>query len=228
MTASTAENPELPDARQRLLEAAEEVFASKGFDSATVREICSRAGVNIAAINYYFGDKERLYIETVKFAHSCATSSDTFPLLLPGATAVERLTVFIGEMARRMHAPARPTSMKLMMREMSEPGKAADVVVKEFIQPLAFRLRDILGELLPHETPKQLLMIGFSIIGQCLFYRQNRPVAELIFGKEAVGALDVTSVTEHVVRFTLAALGHARPIGSEPPDAARRDGAAKP
>ena len=56
--------------RDRLLMAAGEVFAEKGFDKATVREICQAANVqNIAAVNYYFGDKERLYIESVKRAH---------------------------------------------------------------------------------------------------------------------------------------------------------------
>ena len=56
------------DPRQRLLETAGQIFAEKGFDGATVREICRRAGVNIAAVNYYFRDKERLYIEAVKEA----------------------------------------------------------------------------------------------------------------------------------------------------------------
>lgn len=199
------------DARQRLLEAAEEAFADHGFDSATVRDICRRAGANIAAINYYFGDKERLYIEAVKYAHTCATHSDTFPKPDPGAPPAAKLERFIREMVRRMHAPARPTSMKLMMREMAAPGKAAHVVVQEFIQPMAFALWDILRELLPHRDEKELLMTGFSVIGQCLFYRQNRPVAELIFGKEAIDALDVDAVADHVVRFTLTALG----VGSE-------------
>ena len=47
--------------RQRLLEAAGEIFAEKGFEAATVRDICTAGGANIAAVNYYFGDKQGLY-----------------------------------------------------------------------------------------------------------------------------------------------------------------------
>ena len=57
------------DARTRMLNAAGPIFADKGFAAATVREICQQAEVNLAGVNYYFGDKERLYIETVKSAH---------------------------------------------------------------------------------------------------------------------------------------------------------------
>ena len=57
----------------RLLEAAERVFAEKGYKAASVREICKQAGLNIAGVNYYFGDKERLYIEAVKYAHRGCT-----------------------------------------------------------------------------------------------------------------------------------------------------------
>src|SRR5262249_12418292 len=161
------------DARERLLAAAQEAFANRGFEGATVRDICRAAGANIAAVNYYFGDKEKLYIEAVKRAHVCAAQMDTFPEPPAGTPPVGKLRVFIPEMVRRMHAPASPTAMKLMMREMADPGKAAHVVVTEFIQPVAFTLFGILRELLPGQDEQHLLMTGFSIMGQCLFYRQN-------------------------------------------------------
>ena len=68
--------PEEP--RERLLWAAGEIFAEKGCRAATVREIVGQAGANIAAVNYYFGDKVRLYAETVKYA--CEKSAAKFPM----------------------------------------------------------------------------------------------------------------------------------------------------
>src|SRR4028118_1384099 len=59
--------------KSKLLEAAGEEFADKGFEGAKVRSICSRAGVNNAAVNYHFGDKEQLYVQAVLEAHRCGT-----------------------------------------------------------------------------------------------------------------------------------------------------------
>lgn len=202
----------LGDVERKILDAAETLFAEKGFDATSIRDIITTADVNIASVHYYFNDKEHLYIETVKHAHTCTMSHDGFTLPVLTLTPIEKLTVYIREMVRGMHAPASPISMKLLMREMAAPGKAAHIVVREFIQPLAFALRDILRELLPNFDEAKLLMVGFSIIGQILYYRQNRPVSELIFGKEHIDALSADMVTEHVTQFTFAALGLAAPI----------------
>ena len=56
------------DVRSDLLKVACKVFADKGYRKATIAEICKRAGVNIAAVNYYFRSKERLYVEAWRAA----------------------------------------------------------------------------------------------------------------------------------------------------------------
>lgn len=51
--------------RERILAAASEVFAVKGFDKTTVRDICAKADVNVAAVNYHYGDKQNLYFQVL-------------------------------------------------------------------------------------------------------------------------------------------------------------------
>lgn len=206
--------PDPPDARQRLLDAAVAVFAEAGYEGASVRQITQAAGANIAAVSYYYRDKESLYIEAVKHAHQCSTSGAMVAELPPDLPAADRLHLFIRGMVAAMHAPTSPAALKLMMREMADPGKAAHVVVEEFIRPMAFRLKGILDELLPDLPETKRLMTGFSIIGQILYYRQNRPVSELIFGKEHVERLTADMVADHVVAFTFKALGIRRKGGT--------------
>lgn len=205
--------PDTPEsAKVRLLAAAEVIFADYGYEGASIRQICTKAGMNVAAVNYHFGDKERLYIEAVKRAHMCSAKDMPIEnLASPDTPPLARLEGFIRGMVASMHAPARPSAMKLVMREMADPGKAAGTLVDEFIRPLAFHLREILRELLPHLDEHRLLMTGFSVIAQCLYYRQNRPVSELIFGRAEVEALTVDMVADHVVVFTLSAISALSP-----------------
>src|SRR5579872_740133 len=73
--------------REKLIEAAGRVFAEKGYQGATVREICRQAGANVASVNYTFGDKLGLYTEVLRqsvraaqgAALSAALTSDMRP-----------------------------------------------------------------------------------------------------------------------------------------------------
>jgi len=65
------------ETRWRLLQAATEVFAEVGYHAATTREICRRAGVNLASIHYYYGDKAELYREVFRLPF--LNESNMFP-----------------------------------------------------------------------------------------------------------------------------------------------------
>ena len=55
-------NPGSADTRQRLIDAAATLFADRGFQNVTVREICKASTANVAAVNYHFGDKAGLVL----------------------------------------------------------------------------------------------------------------------------------------------------------------------
>ena len=136
--------------RRELLDAAAEVFGEAGYRNATVREICRRAGANIAAINYHFGDKEKLYADVLRHAHSRAL--EKYPPL-QGVTAdappEQKLRAFIHSFLLRIFDDS-PTAChgKLMSREMIEPTAALDSLVEEFIRPMAGQLNKIVADIL--------------------------------------------------------------------------------
>ncbi|PJF45437.1 MAG: TetR/AcrR family transcriptional regulator, partial [Candidatus Thermofonsia Clade 3 bacterium] len=51
--------------RERILDAAERLFAERGFAGTSLRDITSEARVNLAAVNYHFGSKDELFLATV-------------------------------------------------------------------------------------------------------------------------------------------------------------------
>jgi AcrR family transcriptional regulator len=208
------------DTRTRLLEAAGEVFAEKGFQAATVREICSHAGANLAAVNYYFGDKQRLYLEVVGYAHR-GLAAQPVPEFPPGTPPTEKLRRFIEQSLANLEQDAQcpEWGRRLMMREMAEPTEACVAVVDAFVRPKAEALQQILAELLPPETSEaQRHMIAFSIVGQCLFHRLHRPVTAILVGEDLFRSLDIGRVADHITRFTLAALGHGPPVAQPSPE----------
>lgn len=201
------------DTRIRLLEAAGEVFAEKGFQAATVREICSRAGANVAAVNYHFGDKQRLYVEVMRYAHR-GFAERPLPQWPPGTPVEEKLRAFVEQMLADMQEESGPSwRRRLMMREMAEPTEACLAVMYAFIQPRKEVLRGILREILPPDVPEaDRHLIAFSIVGQCLFHRVHWPMVKLMAGEETFRTFDLGRLTDHISRFSLAALGCAPPV----------------
>ena len=60
----------MKDARLKLLKTSARMFAKKGYTGTSVREIVAAAHMNVSAVNYYFGDKRSLYLDTVKYLAS--------------------------------------------------------------------------------------------------------------------------------------------------------------
>jgi TetR/AcrR family transcriptional regulator, regulator of cefoperazone and chloramphenicol sensitivity len=199
--------------KRRLLEAAGEEFAHKGFDAARIRTICDRAGANVAAVNYHFGDKEQLYVEAVLDAHRCGAAPDDEGLGSP-ETREEQLRGFIRHFLCHVLAIDDPDDWRhrLMLRELLHPTPASDVLIREAIRPKFDRLNQILGQFCPEADERKRAALAFSVIGQCLHYKMARPVAERLIGPEAFRSLDLDYLTDHIASFCLAALGCMPPL----------------
>lgn len=209
------------DTRTRILRAAGPVFAKKGFRQATVRDICQLAGVNVAAVNYYFGDKERLYIESVKLAHQMRIQQVPLPDWPRGTAPEQKIREFIRNLVTRMVGLEQaPWQARLMLREVLQPTAACKALVDDYFRPHFDRLLVILDELLPADTPAhRRRQIGFSIVGQCVYYRMAGDIVSMIVPEDELAEhYSVSRLADHIADFSLAALAAIRTS----PDADRR------
>lgn len=195
--------------RRHLLDAAGEVFAEKGYRDATIRDICNRAGANVAAVNYHFGDKAALYAEVL--ADLSEIARERFPITLdlpPQATPQERLHAFVRSFLWRvLSSDLAARHGRLMAREMVEPTGALDRLVEERIRPEAEALRGIITEILGPDAPRdQIQLAGLSVVGQILFYSHCAPVLNRLFREDAFDVTRLERLADHITTFSLAAM----------------------
>jgi AcrR family transcriptional regulator len=195
--------------RTALLAAAGAVFAEHGFRDATVRDICERAGANVAAVNYHFGDKERLYREVLRHAMAEAHSRHPFDGGLPaGASAEARLRAFVHSLLSRLFDTGTQAWLgRLMAKEMIDPSSALDVLMTDRIAPMVEHLGAIIRDLLPPAVAEDTVWLtGFSIVSQCLFYNHCRSVVSRLRPRQLSDADAVERLTDHITRFSLAGI----------------------
>jgi AcrR family transcriptional regulator len=195
--------------RERLLSAAGEVFAEQGFRGATVRDICSRAGANIAAVNYHFGDKEKLYSAVLR--HWLGEALKKYPPegdLPPDSPPDQRLRAFVRSWLFRMLGEGTPAwHGRLMAREMSEPTAAFDILLDETVRPMAQRLSGIIAKMLGPDAPEDLINdCAMSIAGQCCFYRHAHEMIRRLYPDRPHTPERIEHLAEHITQFSLAAI----------------------
>ena len=205
---TTAEPIEV-ETHDALLRAAGEVFADRGYRLGTIREICRRAGANGAAVNYHYGGKQALYTAVLRHAYRCALEKHPPDFgVKTGAPAEERLRAFVHSFLLRIFDDG-PCAWRgrLIAREMVDPTGALDRLVREEIRPQADLLRSIVIAILGRPADEELIRLcGCSVMSQCVFYFNCRPVLERLFPDQAVDAASVERLASHVVEFSLAAL----------------------
>ena len=194
---------------ESILETAGEIFAERGFRKTTIREICKRSRVNLAAINYYFGDKEQLYLACLKYYQSI--SRQKYPLNF-GINSLdspkEKLSIFIQTFIFRLLEEGKTTLFgKLLAREFIESTGALDVLVKESIKPSFIQLSSIVKEVMGNNfDDKKVELCAMSILGQCLYFRNAKPVIFRLWHKKTYSNEDIKEIAEHIINFSLKGL----------------------
>jgi TetR/AcrR family transcriptional regulator len=213
--------------RDQILDAAERLFAARGFARTTIKQIGREAGVNSALLYYYFADKDRLYREVLQrfvVRLVARTMSGTAGSSPPDA----RLRAFVQAQAETL--AENPHVPRLLVREMIEYDAAHAV---EQIQHLAVtgfrRLCDIIeegqreGVFRADVDPR---FAAISTIAQVAYFLVARPAVRILLqqGPDGPSPDVVRAFGRHAADFAVAAL--AAPVRRSPA-AARRQAPAR-
>lgn len=195
--------------RESLLKAAYDIFARNGFRDATIAEISRQAGTNIAAVNYHFGSKEKLYIESWRFAfRESLRNHPPDGGVSENAPAEERFRGTIRAIIERV-ADTRNRDYWFMLREYGSPTGLLEEAKVEELLPFHMKMAALLRELLgPHVSDRDVMSCEISIINQCL----NPTVAGNKFQGEDDSeqwlsqALDINAYIDFILIFNLAGI----------------------
>jgi AcrR family transcriptional regulator len=132
--------------KDRILIAAEHLFAEKGYDAVTIREITSKARCNLSLVYYYFGSKKKLYLEVfrerwakrAKELHEAFFNAieDCKPDTLNDILRI--LTMIYLE--RKMDTQHLQVHLQLISRELQKPTEALDFIFHDIIKPFFSKL----------------------------------------------------------------------------------------
>ncbi len=199
--------------RVRVLEAALELFGSKGFADTSVRELAARAGVNLATMNYYFGSKENLRVEALRYGFSpTSISAHKVHALLFVArrdgtieAAEKALEGYIHIFVKEVVGPEHK-HWGMFLRERMCPGPAFKMVMREYFEPLGSALGGILTLLLPDAPPEKIQFCISSILGQCVHIRISAPTIKFFRGQDPASPEFLDKAAIHIAEFSMQAV----------------------
>ena len=205
--------------KERLLTAATRVFADRGFKETTVREICALAGANVAAVNYHFGSKDKLYSAVLGDFLSSAFSR--FPIDVgvgPDSLPEDRLKAYIRGFLYRLLGDGDPLYEKLgklLMAEILEPSEHFDTMSERYIVPTYEALRHIVGELLPNADEDIVHRCAGSVVGQCLLFDHAKGIIQRMCPKLALEANSLDRAADFIAEFSLGGIARLKAGGMQ-------------
>lgn len=200
--------------RDRLLDAAEKLFCEKGFDRTSVRDLTQEAKCNIAAVNYHFGGKNKLYIQMFhrqmrRMMHRYREAVGQI-LEMPDASLEDLLRAVVSQPLH--HVESNDPSgmvMKLLVREVLNRQVAREEVFGEVEDEFFALFAEAFRRFCPNLSLRRAQLLFFSldalVVHPMLFYD---------FYQDVVPALSVEDVIEHIVVFAAAGIrAHAQGAG---------------
>ena len=195
------------ETRERVLKAAAQLFADRGFKKVTVREICRAARANVAAVNYHFGDKTGLYREVLQLAiDTMRSTNDVAREAGRGLPPDEQLRQYIKISMCRAMSGSAPWIPRLIHREMTDPTPTFDAIIEQAFRPRMDDLSAMVAGILACEPDDaRVSQCVASIHAQWMLFVPN-PVASRVRAKLQIRTDDPAKLAEHITTFSLAGI----------------------
>lgn len=195
--------------RQRILDAARQVFIRQGYKAATVREICKIADANVAAVNYHFNNKEELFLTVLETTYEKSILAYPPDLgLTKDSNDEERLFAFVRSFLLRIHSSDAYYAevCKLLLQEMIHPTTQNERLREKFLTPLFNHLKKIISGLMDSTShDSEIHCCAVSIFGQCNHYALFEISQTVRHNQEEIDKT-VQSLARHIVDFSLAGI----------------------
>jgi AcrR family transcriptional regulator len=209
--------PETEHPRQKLVLAALKLFAEKGFESASTREIADAAGANVSAIRYYFGDKAGLYRAafTEPLGEIPATGCANIDPATPLPEALQRFFAEFLEPLKRGEAVRQV--MKLHFREMIEPTGAWEQEIEAEIKPQHEAMVQMLTRRFGLAAPDiDVQRLAFSVVGMAVHYYVGQDIVDAI-APDLLASAEAIDTLAGRLAFFAASMIEAEAVRRGPP-----------
>jgi AcrR family transcriptional regulator len=160
--------------RESILNAAEKLFAKDGYGGTSLRKITAEAKVNLAAVNYHFGDKESLYREVIirrlrpcndrRLAMLETAEREAGDLSVPLVIIFEALARPAFELGQ-YNADGSHQVVRLLGRSMSDPQPIMAELIAQEVQPVMARFAQAVRRHVPALSPEEFLWHFSFVIG---------------------------------------------------------------
>ena len=200
--------------KDRILDSAESLFALKGFEAVSVREITTVAECNLAAVNYYFGNKENLYLEV--FRSRWVPRARRIQQCFKDAVAAHRGPVTARVLLRAVATAfvegplsdeERKVHLQLAQREFSQPTEAIKFIIADVQVPFFNEVIDSFGQALPSKKDREALILDvLSIFAMVMHFNFAREIVSRYTGRPYDADFKARLV-EHIVEFSLGGMG---------------------
>jgi len=166
---------EQKDTRQKLLDAAENLFADNGLEAVSIRDIATAAEVNVAAVNYHFQGKDNLYVEVLRQVMKRKQSRYVEALnqeMAQGSFDLEYLlrTFYRSHFEDTLKHRSGGNFLKLLVREVHHGSTVSIPLMKEFIFPMWEHLAGAIMKAVPALSEDQIHWIIGSLHGQLIHF----------------------------------------------------------